>query len=325
MTKQDIETLIQQYFPQDLQNVLLQYQHRFSQLQEIRCRVQKPLLLRYAQGKEEIAAHTVTQAQLQHIISRMTQGSLYAWEEELRRGYLTLPGGFRVGLAGKGVLESGSIRTLKQISSVNIRIARAMPGAADSLMPLLYKHQAVQNCLVVSPPGGGKTTLLRDIIRQISDGVPELSQPGRMVAVVDERSELAGSVNGIAQMDVGCRTDILDGCPKSEGIRMLIRAMGPQVIAADEIGTESDVQALKEAVQSGVSVIATAHGETMDSVYRHPVLKQFILNGCFSLIVFLQWQNEAVVPHVYQLTGGNGYEALGHDTADWGGKCHGVL
>lgn len=304
--KQQITLLVQQYFPPELQHCLMQYQDSFSELQEIRCRLNRPLFLRFVQQRETQAADCVTAEQMQYLVSRITQGSVYAWEEELRRGYLTLPGGFRVGLAGKGVLEHGRIRTLKEISGLNFRIARAVPGAADALMPLLYAQQEIQNCLIVSPPGGGKTTLLRDVVRQLSDGVPQLTQAGRTVAVVDERSELAGSVNGMPQMAVGCRTDVLDGCPKQEGIRMLIRSMAPQVIAVDEIGTEADVQALREAAQSGVSVMATAHGDTMEHLRSHPVLGQLIAGGYFPLIVFLHWKHGQVSLKLYQQTGGTG-------------------
>lgn len=320
-----IEELIRQYFPLELQQAIAMYKDRFCDLQEIRCRVNRPLFLCYPQQQEQIVIDSISMEQMQYIISRMTQGSIYAWEEELRRGFLTLPGGFRVGLVGKGVLEGGHIRTLKQLNGLNFRIARERIGSADGLMPFLYQQQNIRNCLLVSPPGGGKTTILRDMIRQLSNGVVNLAQAGRTVAIVDERSELAGCVNGIAQMDVGCRTDILDTCPKSEGIRMLLRSMAPQVIAVDEIGTEADVQALEEAAQSGVAVIATAHGDCMVSLCHHPVLGKLVQGGYFSFIVFLHWENDAIWADVYGATGGASYEVVGHCTIDRSGQCHRIL
>ena len=270
-------------------------------LQEIRCRINQPLFLRYAQQQESLVAETVTMAHMQHLVSRITQGSLYAWEEEFRRGYLTLPGGHRVGLVGKGVLEHGQIRTLKQISGLNFRIARAVPGVANPLISQIYNDGNVLNCLIVSPPGCGKTTMLRDAVRQLSNGVSSMGLKGMHVAVVDERSELAGSVAGIPQLDVGCRTDVLDGCPKSEGLRMLIRSMAPQIVAVDEIGTGEDVQALEEAAQSGVAVIATAHGQSIETLQQHPVLQSMITQKYFPLLVFLKWHNGKTLLQIERL------------------------
>lgn len=325
MVAAQIEQLIEQYFPLELQQAILYYKNSFFNLQEIRCRVNQPLFLRYTQQQEVLVTASVSPEQMQYIISRMTQGSIYAWEEELRRGFLTLPGGFRVGLVGKGVLEGGTIRTLKQLNGINIRIAREVIGSADAFMPFLYQYQQIRNCLLVSPPGGGKTTILRDMIRQLSNGALQLSQRGRTVAIVDERSELAGCVNGIAQMDIGCRTDILDACPKSEGIRMLLRSMAPQVIAVDEIGTDADVQALEEAAQSGVAVIATAHGDEMKSLEQHPVLKKLIQGNYFSIIIFLRWVENTVSANIYEAVGGASYENSGNCIIDRSGQCYRIL
>ena len=323
--RSQIAALIERYFPPELQREVLSYTDRFPVLQEIRCRINQPIFLRYTQEAEQQTRTIVAPEHMQYIVSRISQGSAYAWEEEFRRGYLTLPGGFRVGMVGKSVLEGGKIRTLTQISALNLRIAKAVPGVADSLMPLLYCGQSVVNCLLVSPPGGGKTTMLRDIVRQLSNGVDSLGQSGRIVAVVDERSELAGCIQGISQMDLGCRTDVLDGCPKSEGIRMLIRAMAPQVIAVDEIGTEADIQALEEAAESGVAIMATAHGASITSLYRHPILKPLMERQYFALIIVLKWQKGQVVLQVYRKAGDGNYAIDRDAVACAGGKCDGVL
>lgn len=327
--KESVKHLITQYFPPELQRQIMQYETSFEELQEIRCRVGRPLFFKYAQHREQQAAAHVSPEQMQYMVSRISQGSVYAWEEEFRRGYLTLPGGFRVGMTGKGVLEHGSIRTLKQISGLNFRIVREIIGAADPLMPLVYMHDTVRNCLIVSPPGGGKTTLLRDVLRQLSNGVSVLSQPGRTVAVVDERSELAGSVDGIARLDVGCRTDVLDGCPKCEGIRMMLRSMAPQVIAVDEIGTEADALALEEAAQSGVAVMATAHGDNLDTLYGHPVLGTLIRRQYFQLIICLQWNMGQVVMEFWQPGGTENeagkYKSIGFAAAGGSRERHRVL
>ena len=295
MAEINIKQIVEQYFPAGLRQALLEHEMEFDEVQEIRCRIERPLILRLKQGKERMVADRLSEDQLQHIVSRISQGSIYAWEEEFRQGYLTLKGGHRVGLVGKGVLEHGRIRTLKQISGLNFRIARSIPGAADQLMEWMTAGGKLCNTLLVSPPGCGKTTMLRDAICQLSDGVPRLRFQGVNVGVVDERSELAGCVNGVPQLEIGRRTDVLDGCPKSEGIRMLIRSMGPQVIAADEIGTSADVAALEEALQSGVHIITTAHGNGLADLLRHPALSRLVAQDCFSVIASLRWQGGQVV------------------------------
>ncbi len=294
MVEEEVRKIVGQYFPPELQQQIWRYEQELGQVQEIRCRVERPLLLRLGQGKERMVTECLSTTQLQHLVSRISQGSAYAWEEEFRQGYLTLPGGHRVGFVGKGVLEHGHIRTLKQISGLNFRIARAVKGAANELIAKVVADGQLHNTLLVSPPGCGKTTLLRDLIRQLSEGVPGLQFTGVNVGVVDERSELAGCVSGVPQLDVGCRTDVLDGCPKSEGIRMLIRSMAPQVVAADEIGSIADVQALEEALQSGVHILTTAHGDGLEDLLQHPALGPLLQRDCFSLVVSLRWQGGKV-------------------------------
>lgn len=293
MAGEQVMEIVRQYFPPVLQRQILRLERDLPEVQEIRCRIGGPVLLRLRQGQERLVAERLSVEDMQHLVSRISQGSAYAWEEEFRRGYLTLPGGHRVGLVGKGVLEHGRIRTLKYISALNFRIARAVSGAADELVERVLADGVIRNTLLVSPPGCGKTTLLRDLIRQLSDGVPRLQFAGVNVSVVDERSELAGCVQGVPQLDVGCRTDVLDGCPKSEGIRLMIRSMA-QVVAADEIGTAADVLALEEALQSGVHILTTVHGSGLADLQRHPALESLLATDCFPLIVALHWQDGQV-------------------------------
>ena len=179
-------------------------------------------------------------------------------------GYLTLPGGHRMGLTGEAVLtDSDRVRNIKHISCVNIRISHEIRGAADAVLLFLYRDGHFLNTLILSPPGCGKTTLLRDIVRQVSDG--NSCGPGVTVGIVDERSEIAGSFQGRAQNDVGMRTDILDSCPKAEGMMLLIRSMAPKVIGVDELGSEEDIRALKKAICCGCcSVLATIHAGSLE-------------------------------------------------------------
>ena len=181
---------------------------------------------------------------------------------------MTVAGGHRVGVAGQAVLEpDGRIRTFKNISYLNVRVSHEVKGAADGVLPDMYGGGSLKSALIISPPGCGKTTLLRDLVRQISDG--NVYGPGMTVGVVDERSELAGSFLGKAQNDMGIRTDVLDGCPKELGMLLLLRSMSPQVIAIDELGGDGELAALRQAAVCGCKVLATVHGEDRQDVeYR---------------------------------------------------------
>lgn len=266
-----------------------------SSLQEIRMRVNRPLLLRYggreyglgADGRIKDAREgiTVSRELLEETLSCITGYSLYAFDEELRQGFLTVPGGHRVGVAGRTVAEGGRIQCIRNISFLNIRLAHQKPGCADAVLPYLVEDGRLCNTLIVSPPGCGKTTLLRDLIRQISDGSGSLE--GRTVGVVDERSELAGSYLGVPQNDIGMRTDVLDCCPRAEGIMLLLRSMTPQVIAVDELGGSSDAEAVVRAFYCGCRLIATMHGSSYGDVCGQPLLRPLAEAGVFERYLVL--------------------------------------
>ncbi len=222
---------------------------------------------------------------LQKMVLLLSGSSFYAMEEELRRGYITLPGGHRAGLAGQGVLENGHIRTMKNISSINLRLARAVPGAAAKFLPYIVEDGKLCHTLLASPPRAGKTTVLRDMVRQLADGLAGL--PPMNVAVADERSEIAGCVEGVPQLPIGSRTDVLDRCPKAEGMMLLIRSMAPQVLVADEIGRTEDSQALEEALHAGIKVITTAHGQDRRELLERPCTGYLLKNKFFQRVIFL--------------------------------------
>jgi len=254
-----------------------------AQLEEIRLRQDRPLVVGQAQNDAFVSpegqlltlpagAYLVSGEDIQRTLQLVSGASFYALEEELRNGYITIPGGHRVGLAGRAVVEGGQIKTLKNIWSLNVRISREVIGAATPVLPYLVCRQAIYHTMLFSPPRCGKTTLLRDLIRQISNGVPDLNLSGLTVGVVDERSELAGCYRGVPQRDLGARTDVLDGCPKSKGMIMLVRAMAPQVVATDEIGRQEDVAALEEILHAGVKVLFTVHGASLAELANRPAL-----------------------------------------------------
>lgn len=270
---------------------------QLKRLEEIRLRCGQPLLIKA--GEREWAvnqrsgldndlqnAYIVQKEDIHRTVLSISDNSLYAFEEEIRRGYITIPGGHRVGLAGKAVVESGGIKTIRDFSSVSFRVARQVKGCAQ---PLLYHIYGRQRCpestLLLSPPRCGKTTILRDLARLIADG-SDWGAPCT-VSVIDERSELAGMYQGQAQMDLGRRTDILDGCPKAEGMMMAVRALAPQVVITDEIGHRQDIEALQECANAGVTVIASLHARDPEDAKRRPLIRELLATGVFRTLVTL--------------------------------------
>ena len=214
--------------------------------------------------------------------------SVYAFEEEIKNGFITLKGGHRVGLGGKVLYGNNGIETIRNISSLNIRIAREKIGiSADIIKYLMDNKNSIYNTLIVSPPQCGKTTLLRDIIRILSDGASIFNGRGFKVGVIDERSELSGMYNGKPQHNMGLRTDILDGCNKKDGTTMLIRAMSPDIIAMAEIGSIADVEAIHESLKAGVKVIATVHGDDLKDLVSKRSLNILIEERVFGRYIFL--------------------------------------
>ncbi|MCI9440544.1 MAG: stage III sporulation protein AA [Ruminococcus sp.] len=266
----------------------------FGQLQEIRMRIGKPLIMVY-KNQERIlsfskngttAVHMVTKEEMRETLEYVSHYSLYAYEQEIRQGFITIEGGHRVGVMGKAVLERNRVKNLQYISSINIRVAHEVPGCADQVFRYITKGRQICHTLIISPPCCGKTTLLRDLIRQVSDGNAYVK--GCSVGVVDERSELGGCYLGVAQNEMGMRTDILDGCPKAEGMLMLIRSMSPQVIAVDEIGSAEDIHAMEYAMQCGCRLIASVHGKDMEEVSGKPVLSDLVRKKRFERYVVLE-------------------------------------
>jgi stage III sporulation protein AA len=252
-----------------------------QQLEELRIKVNKPLFIHIG-SKEEVWDYIATSEDIKYIMQRISNYSIYAFEDEIRQGYITIKGGHRVGLCGICVIENNSIKTIKDISSVNIRVCKEVIGCADKVMPYIINNNSVYNTIIISPPKCGKTTLLRDISRIISQGDKNKKFYGKNVSIIDERSEIAGSFKGIPQMDVGMRSDILDNCPKSQGIMMAIRSMSPDVIVCDEIGTQRDMESILMALNSGVSLITTIHGFGIEDLYKRLVFKDIVDNYVFT-------------------------------------------
>jgi stage III sporulation protein AA len=219
------------------------------------------------------------------LLNLISNHSLYAMEEELRRGYVTVEGGHRIGLAGKVVVENEKVKHIREVTGFNIRIARQVIGVGEKLLPYVIRGEEVENLLLISPPQCGKTTLIRDLARLASTGGETFRS--HKVGIVDERSEIAGCVDGVPQHDIGPRTDVLDACPKAEGMMMMIRSMSPEILVIDELGRAEDSVAVHEAICSGVRLFTTAHGSSLEEIRNRPILSDLLKEGVFTRIVVL--------------------------------------
>ncbi len=263
-----------------------------GELREVRIRAGRCTVLHTASGIKQ-CYHEPTPQQVQQIAEALCEHALYARAEEQRNGFVTLRGGHRMGLCGRVLLQGQSVRALREISSLCIRVAGQRPGAADRLMPhLLDDCGKPRNTLLISSPGMGKTTMLRDTVRQ-------LSSAGFQVGVVDERSEIAAVSGGMPQLDVGPHTDVLDGCAKEAGLRWMLRGMSPDVLATDELGTPGDVQAVLECTAAGVRVVSTLHGRQLEPRPTRGALCHLALHRAFERYVLLDERIVGRIAAVY--------------------------
>jgi stage III sporulation protein AA len=258
---------------------------RLDLLEEIRLRADKPLMLQNYCSDWFIShdgklcdspqnAVIVKQDDIARTLELMSENSIYAFQDEIRNGYITIKGGHRIGISGRAVMEGQCVKNIRDVSGLNIRISNQVLGCSRSIINFLLNRGSVLNTLLISPPQCGKTTMLRDIARSLSDGIPELDFKGVKVGIVDERSEIAACIKGVPQNQVGCRTDVLDGCPKRIGMSMMIRSMSPKVIITDEIGGEGDRDAVLGVINAGVKIVASAHGYNISELKsRREVLR----------------------------------------------------
>ncbi|ALP90839.1 MULTISPECIES: stage III sporulation protein AA [Clostridium] len=277
-----------------------------EQIYEIRIKIGKPILV-YSKYGENIVNYVPTKEDMKSLIQKISNYSLYAYEEDIRQGFITIKGGHRIGIAGECVMEKGEVKTIRNISSINIRVCSEVIGCSDKLIKYIYsqKENRIFNTIIISPPKCGKTTILRDIARNISNGMNSIGLYGRKVAVIDERSEIGACHFGIPQNDLGMRTDILDNCLKKEGMIMAIRSLSPEILICDEIGTKGDVEALLMAFNSGVNIITSIHGFTIEDLYKRKVFHELLDNGIIErAIVLSSRKGVGTIENIYELREG---------------------
>ena len=264
---------------------------RQNTAEEFRLRAGFPMTVLLPEGEVPLGETdmVITPGDLEQMCDRITGYSRYACTETLRNGFLAADGGFRIGVCGTVVMDEGINSNLRNISSMTVRISRQRIGVADRIFPLVFQNGTPLNALILSPPGLGKTTLLRDMIRLMSDGSGDFA-PCR-VAVVDERGEIVVMQQGLPQMDVGRHTDVLDGCPKALAIPILLRSCNPQVIAVDEITSPEDLKAMAYAANCGVALLATIHAFDTEELKAKPLFRHLLEMNVFHRSVTIRCEN----------------------------------
>lgn len=278
---------IYSFLPKSIEDLILTIPpQKRKGIEEIRVRVGRPLEV-FINGHSLFFPFLISKEDGFQLLNKISQYSVYTMEEELKRGYITVEGGHRIGLAGRVVLENSKVKAIRDVASFNIRIANEQLGIAKPFIPYLYDRGKWLHTMIIGPPQTGKTTLLRDIARLISTEDEHRRYKAAKVGIVDERSEIAGCMEGIPQMTFGPKVDVLDACPKAEGMMMMIRSMSPEVLIVDEIGRKEDEEAILEAVNAGIQLIMTTHGSTFEEVKKRPILETIIKMGIFDRYIEL--------------------------------------
>ena len=290
-----METILE-YLQKNIAIEIYQYlKESKDEIEEIRLRAIKPIVLKTSQSNK-ILEHIVTIEEILQTFEKVCENSVYSYKRQICEGFITIKNGHRVGITGNCAFENGQVININYISSLNFRIAREKKGCANALLQYVVDRNTddIFNTLIVSKPGCGKTTILRDLIRIISNN-------GKTCGVVDERGEIAAMSKGIPQNDVGILTDVLENVSKAKGMSMLVRSMAPEVIACDEIGSLEDIDAINYAVCSGVKGIFTAHGGNLDELLLNPQIADLLQKFIIERIIFLSTYQKGEIGEVYYL------------------------
>lgn len=295
-----------EYFPDGIKNelnkLLEKYENLYEQIEEIRIRNSKPIIVK-VENNNKILKYIVSEKEILEIFEKICENSVYSYRKQICEGFITIKGGHRIGLTGNVVMEEDKVINITYISSLNFRIAREKIDCSNNLLNYVINmsENNIYNTLIISPPGCGKTTILRDLIRRISNGIKQLEFKGKTVGLVDERGEIAAMYKGVPQNNIGIRTDVIDNISKSKGMKMLIRSMSPQIIACDEIGNKEDIEAINYAVCCGIKGIFTAHGGNLEEINLNPAISELIRKNIFERLIFLDSNVKGNIDKVYSL------------------------
>lgn len=293
------------YFPLNISNKINNVINgEADKVQEIRVRVNGPIIIKINEKEDYIVNHFTNRDEILQIMQSICDNSIYSYQNEIINGYITINGGHRVGITGDVVLEDNKVINIKYISSLNFRIARQILDCSNNILKYVIdlENSTIFHTLIVSPPGAGKTTLLKDLVRKVSDGIPEIGFKGIDVSLIDERGEISAMYKGMPQNNIGIRTDVLENITKPLGIKMAIRSMAPKVIVADEIGSSADIDAINYAVCSGVKGIFTAHSFDFESMKLNKELNDLINMKLIEKIIFLDSKVKGKIKSVYELS-----------------------
>lgn len=280
------------YFPEKIEKAIIENsKDSLDSIEEIRLRNGRPIILKMQDG-EKIIKYDVTTEDVLYSLQHICENSIYSYQNQISQGFVTVKGGHRVGVSGSSVIENGKIININYVYSLNFRIAKEVIGSSNRVLKeiLNLEDNSIYNSLIASSPGAGKTTILRDLIRQISTGIKDLKFKAINVGVVDERGEITALYKGLPQNDIGVKVDIIENAPKDIAMNMLVRTMTPKVIVADEIGSKDDIKAINYAVCSGVKGIFTAHRKLNIRYNFKPNYKRFDINEHYRKNYLFRWK-----------------------------------
>ena len=288
------------YLDERLKMEIKKYIYNLQDIEEIRLRINKPIILKTSEGNN-ILIHIVSKEELLETFQNICEHSIYSYQKQICEGFITIKGGHRVGITGSCVIENNKIININYISSLNIRIAREKKESSNRILKFVINGNDINNTLISSKPGCGKTTILRDLVRRISTGIEEYGFKGKTCGVIDERGEIAAMYKGIPQNDIGVLSDVIDNSSKADGVKMLIRSMCPDIIVCDEIGKKEDIEAIDYAMCSGVKGIFTVHGNSLDELYSNNEIQYLLKKSLIESIIFLDDKKRGEVKEIYLL------------------------
>ena len=280
------------YLAENIKNEIKKYMSNIQNIEEIRLRTNKPIILKNSNGNN-LLIHLVSKEELLETFQKVCEQSIYSYQKQICEGFITIKGGHRVGITGSCVIDNGKIININYISSLNFRIAREKKDVSNKILKYILNENDVNNTLIISKPGCGKTTILRDLVRKISTK--------KTCGIVDERGEIAAMYKGEPQNDIGILSDVMDNCTKSDGMKMLIRSMSPEVIVCDEIGSKQDIEAINYAMCSGVKGIFTAHGNNLEEIMLNEQIKELLEKYIVQIIIILDDKKRGEIKNIYKL------------------------